>query len=103
MLTGTLSLGQGTRPLPGKHEPRGVALTTWGQAPLLPEGDPMDPAAPLPTGTVTFLLTDIEGSTRLWEQQRDAMPRSIAVHDRLLRAAIDVHGGAVFKAMGDAF
>src|SRR5437762_13324399 len=57
----------------------------------------------LPTGTVTFLFTDIEGSTRLWEQQPDAMRLALARHDALLRAAIETHGGHVFKTMGDAF
>src|SRR5437762_12847208 len=57
----------------------------------------------LPTGTVTFLFTDIEGSTRLWEQQPDAMRLALARHDALLRAAIEAHGGHVFKTIGDAF
>ncbi|MCB0239171.1 MAG: hypothetical protein KDH08_11130, partial [Anaerolineae bacterium] len=42
----------------------------------------------LPTGTVTFLYTDIEGSTLLWEQQPEAMHTAIARHDAILRAAI---------------
>src|SRR2546423_1218752 len=57
----------------------------------------------LPSGTVTFLFTDIEGSTRLWEQHPDAMPGAVALHDALLRSAIDTHSGVVFKTMGDAF
>src|SRR5947209_15253156 len=59
--------------------------------------------ADLPTGTVTFLFTDIEGSTRLWEEHRDAMRAAIAQHDDLLRACIESHGGRVFKTVGDAF
>ena len=47
----------------------------------------------LPTGTVTFLFTDIEGSTALWEQQPEAMRAALARHDALLRAAIEAHGG----------
>jgi hypothetical protein len=43
----------------------------------------------LSTGTVTFLFTDIEGSTRLWEEQTEAMHRDLAHHDALLRSAID--------------
>ena len=43
----------------------------------------------LPTGTVTFLYTDIEGSTRLWEQQPEAMRPAVARHDAILRQAID--------------
>src|ERR1051326_942206 len=57
----------------------------------------------LPTGTVTFLFTDIEGSTRLWEQQPEAMRLALARHDALLRQAIEAHGGHVFKTMGDEF
>ncbi len=45
----------------------------------------------LPSGTVTFLFTDIEGSTRLWEEHPDAMRRALAVHDALLRDAIVEH------------
>jgi len=49
----------------------------------------------------TFLLTDIEGSTRLWEEQPEAMGRALAVHDRLLRDAIAESHGSVVKTMGD--
>src|SRR5438477_12477938 len=57
----------------------------------------------LPTGTLTFLFADIEGSTRLWEEQPDTMRLALARHDALLRAAIETNGGTVFKTMGDAF
>src|SRR5947199_3410717 len=57
----------------------------------------------LPSGTVTFLFTDIEGSTRLWATQHDAMRASLARHDALLRQSIEAHGGHVFKTAGDAF
>ena len=50
--------------------------------------------AELPSGTVTFLFTDIEGSTARWEQQPEAMRVALARHDALLRAAIVEHGGA---------
>ena len=56
----------------------------------------------LPTGTVTFLFTDIEGSTSRWEQHRAAMQAALARHDALLRDAIDAHSGVVFKTVGDA-
>ncbi len=56
-----------------------------------------------PTGTVAFLFTDVEGSTRRWESDPDAMAAALARHDALLRAAIEADGGYVFKAMGDAF
>ena len=56
----------------------------------------------LPTGTITFLYTDIEGSTRLWEQQPDAMQRALERHDAILRGAIGSNGGQVFRTVGDA-
>src|SRR3989337_403442 len=59
--------------------------------------------AVLPTGTVTFLFTDIEGSTRLWEEHAEAMRAALGRHDDLLRAAITEHRGHVFKTVGDAF
>ena len=57
----------------------------------------------LPTGTVTFLFTDIEGSTKLWERYPDGMKAALARHGEILRAAIEAHGGYVFKTVGDAF
>jgi TolB-like protein/class 3 adenylate cyclase/Tfp pilus assembly protein PilF len=59
--------------------------------------------ADLPTGTVTLLFTDIEGSTRLWETHAEAMRAALARHDALLRHCIDDHHGHVFKTGGDAF
>jgi len=56
-----------------------------------------------PTGTVTFLFTDVEGSTRLWEEDEVAMRAAVARHDGLLRAAFEAHGGYVFATGGDAF
>src|SRR5262250_2457079 len=55
----------------------------------------------LPTGTVTFLFTDIEGSTRLWEEHPDAMRSALARHDALLREAVERYGGQVVKSTGD--
>jgi len=52
---------------------------------------------------LTFLFTDIESSTRLWESNADAMRLALARHDELLRNCIDAHGGAVFKTGGDGF
>jgi predicted ATPase/class 3 adenylate cyclase len=57
----------------------------------------------LPGGTVTFLFTDIEGSTRLWEQHPEAMRQALARHDVVLRSTIETQGGYVFKTMGDQF
>ncbi len=58
---------------------------------------------PLPKGTVTFLFTDIEGSTRTWEQHPDAMAAALSDHDRLLRGIFERHAGYVFKTIGDEF
>ena len=57
--------------------------------------------AELPSGTVTFLFTDIEGSTRLWEEHPDAMRDALARHDEILRDAVKSHGGHVVKELGD--
>ncbi len=56
----------------------------------------------LPTGTVTFLFTDIEGSTTRWEHHPEAMRTALARHDALLRQVIGAHSGFVFKMVGDA-
>jgi predicted ATPase/class 3 adenylate cyclase len=56
----------------------------------------------LPSGTVTFLLTDIEGSTALWERDQHAMVAAVARHIALLDAAIQAHDGVHFKTVGDA-
>jgi class 3 adenylate cyclase len=50
---------------------------------------------------VTFLFTDVEGSTRLWEQSPGAMREALERHDEILRAAIDAHGGYLFSTGGD--
>ncbi|HZP83849.1 MAG TPA: tetratricopeptide repeat protein, partial [Chthonomonadaceae bacterium] len=57
----------------------------------------------LPTGTVTFLFTDIEDSARLWEEHTAAMRLAWNHHDALLREAIETGGGVVFKTVGAAF
>ena len=55
----------------------------------------------LPSGTVTFVFTDLEGSTRLWEEHPAAMQAALARHDEILRAVIGAHGGSVVKTTGD--
>src|SRR6516162_11876599 len=57
--------------------------------------------AAAPSGVVTFLFTDVEGSTRRWENDADAMRAAMAAHDKLLREAIKGHGGFMFKHTGD--
>jgi len=54
-----------------------------------------------PSGTVTFLFTDIEGSTRLWDDLPEAMADALRRHDEIVRAAIGAHGGYVFSTGGD--
>jgi predicted ATPase len=54
-----------------------------------------------PSGVVTFLFTDVEGSTRRWEADADGMRAALAAHDEVLRTAIDGHGGFLFKHTGD--
>ena len=56
-----------------------------------------------PSGTVTFLFTDVEGSTRLWATDFDAMSASLLVHDTIVRVTIESHNGYVFSRAGDAF
>ena len=56
----------------------------------------------LPSGTVTFLFTDVEGSTARWERDQAAMAAAIDRHLALLRQAVEAHGGVPFKVVGDA-
>ena len=55
----------------------------------------------LPTGTITFLFTDLATSTRLWEEHPQAMETALARHDELLGSAVRAHGGHVIKHTGD--
>jgi predicted ATPase/class 3 adenylate cyclase len=61
------------------------------------------PPGKIPTGTITFLFTDIEGSTQLWEKFPEQMAAELRRHNTLLRQAIEAHGGYVFKTVGDQF
>jgi class 3 adenylate cyclase len=56
-----------------------------------------------PSGTVTLLFTDVEGSTALWDAERDAMAIALRRHDEILRQAIEQARGYVFKTAGDSF
>ncbi len=71
----------------------------------IPRRSPAGPGEPggaeLPAGTLTFLLTDIEGSTRLWESEPEAMEVALQQHDRLLAEVIESHGGAVVTSRGE--
>src|SRR5918911_255369 len=55
----------------------------------------------LPSGTLTFLFTDIEGSTRLWEEHPEAMRLALARHDALAADLFDRHGGVLVKGRGE--
>jgi len=57
----------------------------------------------LPTGTVTFLFTDIEGSTKLAQEHPDAMPSLLARHNEILNQVIEAHNGSVIQIAGDSF
>jgi predicted ATPase/class 3 adenylate cyclase len=57
----------------------------------------------LPTGTVTFLFTDIEGSTKLSQKYAEALPALLARHQEILNQAITGHNGFLFQVVGDSF
>ena len=57
--------------------------------------------AAAPSGVVTFLFADVEGSTRRWEANADEMRAALAAHDGVLRSAIEAHGGCLLKHTGD--
>jgi class 3 adenylate cyclase len=71
---------------------------SWARSPTNAAG-----TAELPSGTVTFLFTDVEGSTRLWEEYPDVMHNAMARHDDLLRDAVESHDGFVVTTIGDRF
>jgi predicted ATPase/class 3 adenylate cyclase len=83
----------------GKRGPRQFSLLDTASA--YPAG--VSVAAAIPSGTVTLLFTDIEGSTRLWDSERAEMAVALRRHDAILREAISRAGGFVFKTVGDEF
>src|SRR5918912_3771692 len=62
---------------------------------------PVPALPPLPTGTVTFLFTDVEGSTKLWERHPDQMRVALARHDALIELLIAEHQGVVVRPRGE--
>jgi predicted ATPase/class 3 adenylate cyclase len=64
---------------------------------------PHEPSAVIPSGTITFVFTDIEGSTQRWDRNRAAMEHALRRHDAIVHRSIADHGGHVFKTIGDAF
>ena len=68
----------------------------------MPNGDDPDSSAgPLPVGTLTFVLTDIEGSTQLWDDDPTAMTAAMRQHDVLIGAAVAAHGGRLVRSKGE--
>jgi predicted ATPase/class 3 adenylate cyclase len=86
--------GDGARILVGEH------VTEQSRK---PDVQAVASFAPTATNILTFLFTDIVGSTQLWEQHPEAMKPALARHDAILRGAIESHKGKVFKTVGDAF
>ena len=70
----------------------------WAGSPTKDAG-----SSDLPSGTVTFLFTEVEGSTRLWDESPDVMSHAMARHDELLRDAVESHDGFIVKNTGDGF
>ena len=68
---------------------------------VYPPGCPLIRSWAASSGVVTFLFTDVEGSTRRWEADAEGMREALAAHDEVLRAAIEAHGGFLFKHTGD--
>ncbi len=97
----TVGPGASNPPEPTRHR----ATSAVGDPPewaLASEADTLGALIPpLPSGTVTFLFTDIEGSTQLWDRLPHAMATAVARHDELLRAVVTAHQGHVFKTLGD--
>jgi predicted ATPase/class 3 adenylate cyclase len=77
------------------------ATISIGGSGLSPTGPGEPDSGELPAGTLTFLLTDIEGSTRWWESEPEAMEVALQRHDRLLAEVIEGHGGAVITSRGE--
>jgi predicted ATPase/class 3 adenylate cyclase len=116
-IRGISDLERGQRSAPRLETVRlladGLGLAATDRAALIaaarPELSPADHDQPAPPssavtvrGTVAFLFTDLEDSTRLWQAHPAAMQRAYARHDALLRGAIAAHGGVAYKVVGDA-
>ncbi len=66
-------------------------------------GDPLTAVPNAPSGLVTFFFSDIEGSTRLWERDAEAMQSALVSHDSILKEAFELHHGFTFATGGDGF
>ena len=71
------------------------------ESPLPGEASSYSPDVDLGATTLTYLFSDLEGSTRLWERHPDAMHDALARHDAILRDAVQAAGGTVVKTTGD--
>jgi class 3 adenylate cyclase len=81
------------------HEPDKLSLPRLASQ---QSDTPVSPSLPsLPSGTVTFLLTDIEGSTKLWENHPEQMRTALATHDDILKVAVEQNQGHIVKTTGD--
>lgn len=83
-------------------------LDRSGTAPYAEPAQHAHPSEPTakprpPSGEVAFLMTDIEGSTRLWDRAPEAMRRALKRHDNIMERAIEAAGGYVFCRAGDSF
>ena len=77
------------------------AAASSGAPPPSPAGPDRPGEAELPAGTVTFLLTGIEGATRIWEKEPAATARALLLHNETLHAVFEHHGGMVFSTTGE--
>ena len=99
-----LPVGAGFKPAQKSFEtrPKTPAKLPSAIVPSKEKEDAERMVAP-PSGTVTFLFTDIEGSSRLWEECPETMSTALGRHDEAMHGAIAANGGHVFKTVGDAF
>jgi class 3 adenylate cyclase len=79
-----------------------ASMDEGAEGPIEARRDPAsEPSVELPQGVVTFLLTDIEGSTELWESNRAVMGAALARHEALIKATVSAHGGRLIKSQGE--
>ena len=84
------------------RDSRNSTTTSCANTPT-PHGPDRRAQEELPSGTVAFLFTEVEGSTRLWEDHPDVMRHAMLRHDELLREAVESHDGFIVKNTGDGF
>jgi DNA-binding SARP family transcriptional activator len=85
-------------------ELRALEQAILAQDPALrgvPRADLRHAPAGLPTGVVSFLMSDVAASTRMWEEASDVMSASLLRHDEIIRSAIKAHAGVLLKSRGE--